>query len=179
MKLICSDMLPVGLENGQQSIIDCIHEQFEKADQVELAVGYISKASLIELNDMVERYSIQKICLNIGMYFIEGMPESSYRTALDINAEWNRKGIGEIRLVKSFKYHGKMYCFYKDGTIFSAIIGSANLGVIKLEASNRRQFETAVFIVYAFCFCYTNNITAVSYFDKILSDIFLTILCIF
>ena len=45
MKLICSDMLPVGLENGQQSIIDCIHEQFEKADQVELAVGYISKAS--------------------------------------------------------------------------------------------------------------------------------------
>lgn len=146
MKLICSDMLPVGLENEQQSIIDCIHEQFEKADQVELAVGYISKASLIELNDMVERYSIQKICLNIGMYFIEGMPESSYRTALDINAQWNRKGIGEIRLVKSFKYHGKVYCFYKDDRIFSAIIGSANLGVIKLEASNRRQFETAVFI---------------------------------
>ena len=132
MKLICSDMLPVGLENEQQSIIDCIHEQFEKADQVELAVGYISKASLIELNDMVERYSIQKICLNIGMYFIEGMPESSYRTALDINAQWNRKGIGEIRLVKSFKYHGKVYCFYKDDRIFSAIIGSANLGVIKL-----------------------------------------------
>lgn len=146
MKLICSDMLPVGLENGQQSIIDCIHEQFEKADQVELAVGYISKASLIELNDMVERYNIRKICLNIGMYFIEGMPESSYRIALSINAEWNRKGIGEIRLVKPFKYHGKTYCFYKDSNIFSAIIGSANLGVIKLDASNRRQFETAVFI---------------------------------
>ncbi len=146
MKLICSDMLPVGLEDGQQSIIDCIHEQFEKADQVEVAVGYISKASLIELNNMVKQYSIQKICLNIGMYFIEGMPESSYRTALDVNAEWNQKGIGEIRLVKSFKYHGKAYCFYRDGNIFSAIVGSANLGVIKLEASNRRQFETAVLI---------------------------------
>ena len=85
MKLICSDMLPVGLENGQQSIIDCIHEQFEKADQVELAVGYISKASLIELNDMVEQYSIQKICLNIGMYFIEGMSETAYHTALKIH----------------------------------------------------------------------------------------------
>lgn len=146
MRLISSDMLPVSLEDEQQSIIDCIHEQFEKADQVELAVGYISKASLIELNDMVERYNIQKICLNIGMYFIEGMPESSYHAALDINAEWNKKGIGEIRLVKSFKYHGKAYCFYKDSTIFSAIIGSANLGVIKLEASNRRQFETAVLV---------------------------------
>lgn len=107
---------------------------------------YISKASLIELNDMVERFSIQKICLNIGMYFIEGMPESSYRKALDINAEWTRKGIGEIRLVKSFKYHGKIYCFYNDNGIFSVIIGSANLGVIKLDASNIRQFETAVFI---------------------------------
>ena len=146
MKLICSDMLPIGLENEQQSIIDCVHEQFQKADQVEIAVGYISKASLIELNDMVKRYNIKKICLNIGMYFVEGMPESSYRVALDINYEWNQKGLGEIRLVKSFKYHGKVYCFYKDRSIFSSIVGSANLGVIKLEASNRRQFETAILI---------------------------------
>lgn len=146
MKLICSDMLPIGLENEQQSIIDCVHEQFQKADQVEIAVGYISKASLIELNDMVKRYNIKKICLNIGMYFVEGMPESSYRVALDINYEWNQKELGEIRLVKSFKYHGKVYCFYKDRSIFSSIVGSANLGVIKLEASNRRQFETAILI---------------------------------
>ena len=105
MKLICSDMLPVGLENGQQSIIDCIHEQFEKADQVELAVGYISKASLIELNDMVERYSIQKICLNIGMYFIEGMPESSYRTALDINARSEERRVGKECRSRWSPYH--------------------------------------------------------------------------
>lgn len=146
MKLIYSDMLPIGLEDGQQSIIDCIHEQFKNADQIELAVGYISKASLIELDAMVQQYNIQKICLTIGMYFVEGMPESSYRTALDINDKWHQKGIGEIRLVKSFKHHGKIYCFYKNGSIFSAIVGSADLGVIKLEASNRRQFETAVFI---------------------------------
>ena len=31
--------------------------------------------------------------------------------------------------------------YIKDGKPFSAIIGSANLGVIKLEASNRRQYE--------------------------------------
>ena len=72
MRLICSDMLPVSLEDGQQSIINCIHEQFEKADQVELAVGYISKASLIELNDMVERYNIQKICLNMECTLLKG-----------------------------------------------------------------------------------------------------------
>ena len=55
-------------------------------------------------------------------------------------------GTGTIRrggclLYTSFKYHGKLFCFYTDGKPFSAIIGSANLGVIKLEARNRRQYE--------------------------------------
>lgn len=45
--------------------------------------------------------------------------------------------------MRAFKYHGKLYCFYKDGQPFSAIIGSANLGAIKLEATNRRQYEIA------------------------------------
>jgi hypothetical protein len=75
------------------------------------------------------------------MYFIEGMPEGSYNTALAINKKWMEAGIGEIKIVKAFKYHGKVYCFYKDGQPFAAIIGSANLGVIKLDANNRRQYE--------------------------------------
>lgn len=87
---------------------------------------------------------ISKVCLNIGMYFIEGMPEGAYHTAIKINdkwQKWQKAGTGEIRIIKAFKYHGKLFCFYKDGKPFSAIIGSANLGVIKLEASNRRQYE--------------------------------------
>ena len=61
--------------------------------------------------------------------------------AVRLNNKWQEMDIGEIRIVRSFKYHGKVYCFYKNNTPFSAIIGSANLGVIKLEASNRRQYE--------------------------------------
>ena len=72
------------------------------------------------------------------------MPESTYNTAKKINSRWKKKKIGEIRLIKAFKYHGKMYCFYKDKKVFAAILGSANLGVIKLEASNRRQYEVSV-----------------------------------
>ncbi len=146
MKILYSDMLPLGVDDGQQTIIECVHEQFEKADRVEIAVGYISKASLIELDRMVEQYGVKSICLNIGMYFIEGMPESSYHTAKEINARWKTKGLGEIRLVKSFKYHGKTFCFYKDNEVFSAILGSANLGVLKLEASNRRQYELSMLL---------------------------------
>lgn len=144
MRLICSDILPVGLQDGQQSISDCFKEQTKKSDRIDIAVGYISRAALLELDAMVQEFGIQQICLNIGMYYVEGMPESSYHTACELNAKWKDAGIGEIRLVRAFKYHGKTYCFYKNGTVISAILGSANLGALKLEASNRRQFETAM-----------------------------------
>ena len=141
MKLLYSNILPLGTSEGQQTIINCFNEQIAKSDRVEIAVGYISRAALEELDNLVAEHNISRICLTIGMYFIEGMPEGSYNTALEINKKWTETGIGEIKIVKAFKYHGKVYCFYKDGQPFSAIIGSANLGVIKLDANNRRQYE--------------------------------------
>ena len=141
MKLLFSNILPLAVEDNQETIIDCFREQMEKADSAEIAVGYTSNASLTELAGLVEACGIKKICLTIGMYFIEGMPEGAYHTALKIDHKWREAGIGEIRIVKAFKYHGKLFCFYKDGEPVSAIIGSANLGAIKLEATNRRQYE--------------------------------------
>ena len=143
MKLLYSDILPLGIEGNQETIVGCFRKQLELADRVEIAVGYTSNASLFELEKFADQFYISKICLNIGMYFVEGMPEGSYHTAIKINEKWQGLGIGEIRIVKAFKYHGKLFCFYKDGKPFSAIIGSANLGVIKLEASNRRQYEVS------------------------------------
>ena len=65
-------------------------------------------------------------------------------------------------MIKAFKYHGKLYVFYKDGKPFSAILGSANLGVIKLEASNRRQYEISAI---------TNDITEVSEIAKHIEEL--------
>ena len=143
MKILYSDILPLSLEEGQQTIIDCFHEQAKKSDSIEIAVGYISKAALDEIETIVEQYSISHVTITIGMYFIEGMPENSFHTAKKLNKKWQDSGIGEIRLVRAFKYHGKLYCFSKDGTVVSTIIGSANMGVIKPDASNRRQYEIA------------------------------------
>lgn len=143
MKLLYSNILPLETLEKQQTIIERFNEEFGKADRVDISVGYVSHASLKELEQLVFKHGIKNICLNIGMYFIEGMPESSYHTAIRINKKWQADGIGEIRLIKTFKYHGKLYCFYKEEIPFSAIIGSANLSVIKLEANNRRQYEIA------------------------------------
>lgn len=145
MELLYSDILPLCAEEGQRTIADCFFEEASKADSIQIAVGYISKASLMELDSFATSSGGKKILLIIGMYYIEGIPESTYRTALEINKKWTAAGIGEIRIVKPFKYHGKMYSFFHNGMAQSAIIGSANLGVLKLEASNRRQYETAVF----------------------------------
>ena len=141
MKILYSNMLPLGIQEDQQTIDEGIKGQIETADRVDIAVGYVSLASLEELDRLVCDNNIKQIVLVIGMYYIEGMPEKIYHTAIRINKKWQDMGIGEIRIVRSLKYHGKVYCFYKDNTPFSAVIGSANLGVIKLEANNRRQYE--------------------------------------
>lgn len=143
MKILYSDILPLALEDGKQTILDCFIEQAQKADRIEIATGYISCASLNELDAMVERFGVSNIVLTIGMYFIEGMPEKSYHIAMKLNQKWKERGIGEIRMVTVFRYHGKLYCFIKDGVCFATIIGSANTGFIKVDANNRRQYEIA------------------------------------
>lgn len=141
MELLYSNILPLGLDEGHEEIANCIKVQLTKSSRVEIAVGYVSKASLEELDRLIYELHIKYVSLVVGMYYIEGMPEGTYRTALALDKKWRVAGIGEIRLVKAFKYHGKLYAFLKDDAVFSAIIGSANLGVIKEEANNRRQYE--------------------------------------
>lgn len=85
MKLLYSNILPLGTDDTQQTIADCFEDQLSKADRIEIAVGYVSRASLEELDSLIEKYNIKNICLNIGMYYIEGMPEGSYHTALKLN----------------------------------------------------------------------------------------------
>lgn len=80
-----------------------MHEQQAKTDYLEIAVGYVSRASLDESDVLVSQNNIKNVCRNIGMYYIEGMPEGSYHTAVKLNKKWSAEGIGEIRLIRSFK----------------------------------------------------------------------------
>ncbi len=141
VKILYSNMLPLGINDNQETIDESIRQQIAESERVEIAVGYVSLAALEELDRLVCENSIKQTFLVIGMYYIEGMPEKTYHTAIKINEKWQNMGIGEIRIVRPLKYHGKVYCFYKNGGPVSAIIGSANLGVLKLEANNRRQYE--------------------------------------
>ena len=69
MKLLYSNILPLGTEDDQETIMDCFNEQMKIADRIEIAVGYTSNASLAELDRLVDERSISKVCLNIGMAY--------------------------------------------------------------------------------------------------------------
>lgn len=142
MNLLYSNILPLGTEEGQETVSNQLKEEIANSDAIEIAVGYVSKASLEELDRIVTEQQIHHVILTIGMYFVEGMPEAMYHTAVAINQKWVVAGIGEIRMVRAFKYHGKLYAFYRDQQVRSAIVGSANLGL-----SNKRP-PTSVSMKY-------------------------------
>ena len=119
MRLLYSNILPAGLDEGQTTIVDCFNEQIADCDGVDIAVGYVSKAALEELDALITEHGIGYVNLVIGMYYVEGMPEGTYRTAVALNEKWRADGVGEIRMVRAFKYHGKLYVFHKDGDVTS------------------------------------------------------------
>ena len=141
MNFIYSNLLPLDGYSADQIITERFRYEFQNSEKVEIAVGYVSEASLTELGNLVSLCNTKNIVLVIGMHYIEGISERTYRKAMELNKQWCATGIGEIRIVRAFKFHGKLYAFYRNGIPISAMIGSANLSAIKLEASNRRQYE--------------------------------------
>lgn len=85
MELLYSNILPLGTMDNQKCIADVIVEEMRKADRIDIAVGYVSNSSLIELDELIVNSSIKNVSLVIGMYYVEGMPENSYHTAMRIN----------------------------------------------------------------------------------------------
>ncbi len=67
MKPLYSVILPLSLGAGQESISDCFHKEMINADRVEIAVGYVSRASIGELDRLTDEYGTTNICLVIGM----------------------------------------------------------------------------------------------------------------
>lgn len=85
MKVLYSNMLPLGIQDNQETIDESIRRQIEKSDRVDIAVGYVSLASPEELDIVISESSVKQITLVIGMYYIEGMPEKIYYTVFRIN----------------------------------------------------------------------------------------------
>lgn len=145
MGILYSNVPPLRLSNDQQTLSDYFIETAKDSDKIVIATGYASKKSLAELDRLVREANIQNVTLVLGMYCVEGFPEGIYNTAMQVHQSWKEDNIGEVRAVKSMKYHGKVYAFYKDGTPKSVIVGSHNLGAMAADANNLRQYELSMY----------------------------------
>ena len=77
MKVLYSNMLPLGTQDNQETIDENIRKQIEEADRADIAVGYVSLASLEELDRIICESSVKQITLVIGMYISRVCPKKS------------------------------------------------------------------------------------------------------
>lgn len=114
---------------SSKSIRDYYVKLVQDADCLNIATGFISNESLVELKRMVEeRENKLKLNMLIGMNYLDGFTKLQYDAVTKLNSYLCKNSIGHIYLSRGAKYHGKMYCFQKEGNCIGGFLGSSNLG---------------------------------------------------
>lgn len=143
MQLLQSNYKPIS--TNSPSFINMFYELLSRTKSLDIAVGYITSDSLVELQKIIEfNKNLTFVNLIIGMHYFENFTRIQYNAANRLNDYLLENGKGEVRLVKPFKYHGKLYSYSDEKGAFAGIIGSNNLGSIVDGGS--RIYETSVLI---------------------------------
>lgn len=140
MELLFSNYRP--LRTGHLTFFDAFSRTFAQADEYDIAVGYVSEDSLVQLHRMVELNNIKRLGLTIGMHYIESFTQRQYNAALQLHKFLKENQLGEVRLVTPFRFHGKLYLASKNNTPFAGIVGSNNLSSIIDD--NDKVYESSV-----------------------------------
>lgn len=142
MEFLYSNYAP--LKVGGSTFTDKFFDAMVDAKQLDIAVGYVTADSLIELQKIVEFNNLQRLNLIIGMHYFEKFTKPEYRAAMTLNAFLKQNNCGRVKLVTPFKYHGKIYTYSQNDIPVAGIVGSNNLGSI--IGSNTRTYEASVYI---------------------------------
>ena len=132
MELLLSNNPMIKKTLPYHSVSDYFGRLMEQSDTLNIATGFVSNASLVELNDWVshrqEQGKLLTMNLLIGMDYIEQFTRLQYEALKELNAHLTTDGIGSIMVSRELLYHGKMYSFLKEGKCTDAFVGSSNLG---------------------------------------------------
>lgn len=126
------------------SFSDTFYSLIPRTKQLDIAVGYITSDSLIELKKVAELNRIEKLNLIIGMHYWDKFTQVEYQTALNLNQYLQDANMGEVSLVTPFRFHGKLYSYSDNCGAFAGIIGSNNLSSI--VDSGTRVYEAAALV---------------------------------
>lgn len=142
MPFLFSNYPPCRTNNPK--FIDAFYELLSEADQMDIAVGYITADSLSELQNIVKMNNVSKLNLTIGMHYFDLFTAAEYNAAMRLNNFLQENSIGGVNLVTSFRFHGKMYSYSKNNKPIAGILGSNNLSSI-VESNNRVYEASALF----------------------------------
>ncbi len=143
MEFLFSNYPPV--KTRFSTFYDQFYSLLPSSSRLDIAVGYVSSESLMELKRIVElNNNLQELNLIVGMHYFEHFTKIQYHAALRLNDFLKSNHIGEVRLVNAFKYHGKLYSYSNADGPFAGIIGSNNLGGI--IDTGARVYESSIFI---------------------------------
>ena len=143
MDFLFSNLSPIRTEYS--TFADKFYSLISKASRLDIAVGYITADSLAELQQIVAyNKNIEILNLIIGMHYLEKFTKLEYNAAVGLNNFLQNEHRGEVRLVRPFRFHGKLYAYSNSDGAFAGIIGSNNLSSI---VDNRtRVYEAAALI---------------------------------
>lgn len=128
-----------------RSFVDAFESLLSRSTEIDIAVGYVTADSLVELQQFVAlNQNIKHLILTIGMQYIEHFTKLEYNAAQTLNEYLKNSQKGEVRLVHAFKYHGKLYSYSNENGPFAGIIGSNNLSSI--IDGGTRVYESAVLL---------------------------------
>jgi len=129
MSFLFSKIQPLIYNND--TFADAFGNFLLESDEVKIASGYISEESLMELKSILDFYKNEdraKLCdLTIGMHHRAGFTRPQYEAAKNLAEFLAEFELGAVRLCTSFKFHGKVFSFYKDRAPLASIMGSSNL----------------------------------------------------
>lgn len=112
-----------------------------ESNELNIAVGYVTADSISELHKTLEMNRGKKLNLIIGMHYLDLFTRMEYNAAISLNQFLKRETMGTVRLVTPFRFHGKLYTYFKDGNPVAGIIGSNNLSSIVSQTS--RIYESS------------------------------------
>ena len=143
MDFLFSNLPPVRTKFS--TFADKFYSLIPEATRLDIAVGYVTADSLAELQQTIAyNENLEVLNLIIGMHYFDKFTKLEYNAAVALNDFLRKEKRGEVKLVRPFRFHGKLYAYSNSSGAFAGIIGSNNLSSI--VESRTRIYEAAAII---------------------------------
>lgn len=133
-------------QSATQKFSALFTQQFEQADHIQIAVGYISVEAvqwLIEsIQSELDYGSPKSLDLVVGMHFYEGISRGQFKALAILHNLLQAHNLGGVYIVYRTLFHGKCYLFLQAGIPRKGTIGSSNLsGIVDSESTSEIDVE--------------------------------------